>query len=186
MLEQLTQFDHRLFYLVNHGMGNAFFDWLMPIMRNPQTWIPLYIAIVGFCIYSYKKTGAYLIIALALAVGVTDLTGNVIKHSVKRLRPCNSPQMATLIITRVPCGSGYSFTSSHASDHFAIAVFLGMVLYRRNKWLWALTVAWAGMIAFAQVYVGLHYPADVFAGALLGTVIATLFTFIFRKFNPRF
>jgi len=186
MLEQLKQFDHHLFYLVNHGMGNAVFDWLMPIMRNPATWVPLYVIIIVFCIYRYQKTGVYLIIALALAVGATDVTGNIIKHSVKRLRPCNSAQMASLITTRVSCGSGYSFTSSHASDHFAIAVFLGMVFYRRRKWLWMLTVGWATLIGFAQIYVGLHYPADVLAGALLGTAIAWLFVSLFRKINPQF
>src|SRR5438067_2399353 len=124
MIDQLKQLDHDLFYLVNHGMGNSFFDWLMPGMRNPKNWIPLYICIIGFCIYRYKKTGLYLIVLLAMAVGAADLTGNVIKHSVKRLRPCNSPQMASIITARVPCGSGFSFTSSHASDHFAMAVFL--------------------------------------------------------------
>jgi len=186
MIDQLKQLDHHLFYLVNHGMGNSFFDWLMPGLRNPKAWIPLYICIIGFCIYSYKKTGIYLIILLAMAAGATDLTGNIIKHSVKRLRPCNSPQMASIITERVPCGSGYSFTSSHASDHFAVAIFLGAVFYKRNKWLWIPAVLWAASICFAQVYVGLHYPADVLAGALLGSVMALLFAFIFKKLNPEF
>ena len=186
MIEQLKQLDHHLFYGVNHGMGNAFFDWLMPILRNPKTWIPLYICIIGFCVYRYKKTGVYIIILAAMAVGATDLTGNVVKHSFKRLRPCNSPQMASIITMRVPCGSGYSFTSSHASDHFALAMFLSVAFYRRNKWLWIPLVLWAGLICFAQVYVGLHYPADVLAGALLGSAIAVLFSFLFKKLQPQF
>ncbi len=186
MIEQLKQLDHHLFRLVNHGMGNGIFDLLMPALRNPATWIPLYICIIGFCIYSYKKTGVYIIVLLALAAGATDFTGNIIKHSVKRLRPCNSPQMSSVVISRVPCGSGYSFTSSHASDHFAMAVFLSAVFYKRNKWLWIPLVFWAGIICFAQVYVGLHYPADVLAGALLGSIIALLFAFAFKKLNPQF
>ncbi|WP_448698461.1 phosphatase PAP2 family protein [Mucilaginibacter sp. AW1-3] len=186
MIEQLKQLDHHLFYLVNHGMGNSFFDWLMPGLRNPLTWIPLYICIIGFCIYSYKKTGLYLILMLIATVGAADFSSNIVKHSVKRLRPCNSVQMSTLITTRVPCGSGFSFTSSHACDHFAIAVFLGAVFYKRRKWLWIPAALWAAAICFAQVYVGLHYPADVFAGALLGTLIALLFAFIFKKLNTRF
>jgi membrane-associated phospholipid phosphatase len=186
MIDQIKQFDHHLFYLVNQGMGNGFFDWLMPGIRNPATWIPLYICIVGFCIYKYKKTGLYIIILLALCVGATDLSGNVIKHSVKRLRPCNSPQMAGIITTRVPCGSGFSFTSSHASDHFAMAIFLSLIFYKRYKWLWMPAVFWAAAICFAQVYVGLHYPADVFAGALLGSLWAMLFAFTFKKLNPQF
>ncbi len=186
MIEHLKQLDHHLFYGVNHGMGNAFFDWVMPGLRNPKTWIPLYICIVGFCFYTYKKTGVYIIILAAMAVGASDLTGNVIKHSVKRLRPCNSPQMASIITLRVPRSSGYSFTSSHASNHFALAVFLSAVFYRHNKWLWVPALLWAGLISFAQVYVGVHYPADVLAGALLGAVIALLFAFLFKKLRPQF
>jgi len=186
MINQLTSLDHRLFYLVNHGMGNGFFDWLMPIMRNPVVWIPLYVFIFGFCLYRYKKTGIYIIVLLALSVGATDSVGNVIKHSVKRLRPCNSPHLATTIISRVPCGSGFSFISSHASNHFAIAFFLSLVFYKRWKWIWIPAILWAGAISFAQVYVGLHYPADVTAGALLGMIMATVFAFLFKKLQPQF
>jgi len=186
MINQLTQLDHKLFYLVNHGTANPFFDWLMPVLRTPLIWLPLYICIIGFCVYRYKKTGLYLILLLVAAVGAADFSSNIIKHSAKRLRPCNSPQMATIVTVRVPCGSGFSFTSSHASDHFAIAVFLSMVFYKYHKRLYIPAVLWAAAICFAQVYVGLHYPADVFAGALLGTLCAALFAYIFKKLNPGF
>ncbi|MBS1500899.1 MAG: phosphatase PAP2 family protein, partial [Bacteroidetes bacterium] len=55
MLEHLVQFDRHLFHVINHGLANAVFDWLMPILRDRRTWIPLYIFILVFCLWKYKK-----------------------------------------------------------------------------------------------------------------------------------
>jgi undecaprenyl-diphosphatase len=77
------------------------------------------------------------------------------------------------VIERVSCGSGYSFTSSHATNHFCIAAFLVSVFgtyMRKWKYVWW---AWASLISIAQVYVGVHYPLDIIGGGLLGTIIGT-------------
>jgi len=70
------------------------------------------------------------------------------------------------------CGGGYSFPSSHASNHFALASLLAPSWARgaSSRWRWALFL-WAASIAYGQVYVGMHYPVDVLFGALLGTAI---------------
>ncbi|MEY2901476.1 MAG: hypothetical protein RLY89_582, partial [Bacteroidota bacterium] len=82
------------------------------------------------------------------------------------------------------CGSGYSFTSSHATNHFAFAVFIfitmGQVL---GKWKWAF-LFWAGSVAYAQVYVGVHYPIDVLVGGLLGTLIGFISANLFQQRFP--
>src|SRR5690242_20709280 len=89
MPETLLQLDRQLFYFINHDMGNAFFDWLMPYLRNPKFWIPLYIFIIGFCVWKYKKTGAVIIVLLALTAGFADFTSaSLIKPAVARVRPC--------------------------------------------------------------------------------------------------
>ncbi|RZL15228.1 MAG: phosphatase PAP2 family protein, partial [Pedobacter sp.] len=72
---------------------------------------------------------------------------------------------------RVPCGSGYSFPSAHATNHFGIAVFLILVFYKKWKPILPLGLLWAFSIAFAQVYVGVHYPVDIICGSLLGTLL---------------
>src|SRR5690606_41722360 len=43
MIDQLISLDQEAFLAVNQGMSNVFFDWLMPILRNPYTWAPLYL-----------------------------------------------------------------------------------------------------------------------------------------------
>lgn len=187
MLNQLLQFDRHLFYLINHGLTNPIFNWLMPILREPKVWIPLYVFIFCFCIYRYKKTGVYIIVLLALTFGVADSgSAGIGKHLVKRVRPCNDPALARTIIMRIPCGSGYSFPSAHASNHFAIALFLSLVFYRRWKWIWIFALLWAAAISFAQVYVGVHYPFDVTVGAIYGTLVGSLFALLFKKLQPDF
>jgi undecaprenyl-diphosphatase len=83
----------------------------------------------------------------------------------------------------VPCGSGLSFPSSHAANHFSISVFTGVTLGWYKKWIWPAVIAWAALVCYAQVYVGLHYPLDVFSGALLGALTGAATG---KFFNRRF
>lgn len=174
-MEQLIAADQFLFELINGQAHNAVLDWLMPIWREKSTWIPLYIALAAFVGYKYRLQGLYLLLALALAVGLADtVSSKIIKPSVHRLRPCNDPALKDEVQLLVHCGSGYSFTSSHASNHFAVAAFLSLTLglhYRRIRWPLYL---WAASIALGQVYVGVHYPLDIFIGAILGIIIGNI------------
>ena len=172
MFEQLIQFDHQLFTAINSGLSNSFFDWLMPFLRNRYFWTPVYVFLIIFLIRNYKKNGLICIMFLLLTFGLADFTSaSVIKPSIQRLRPCNEVGFKEEIISRVACGAGFSFPSSHAANHFALAMFLSIVFTKRWKWIWLITFAWAFSIAFAQVYVGVHFPIDVTAGAVLGCII---------------
>lgn len=176
LLETIINLDISLFNLINQDLSNSFFDAVMPILRNKYTWLPFYIFIVGFAGINLKWKGAWLIFCLIVAVGVGDtLSSKLIKKSVKRLRPCKTEQLVDDVQVRVHCGSGYSFTSSHATNHFAVAVFLVFALGQIiPKCKWPLLI-WAAAISFAQVYVGVHYPFDVLAGAILGSLIGFAF-----------
>jgi membrane-associated phospholipid phosphatase len=187
MLDHLIQFDRHLFYFINHDLTNPFFDWLMPLLRNAKNWIPLYVFIIIFCIWRFKKVGVVIIILLALSAGFADFTSvHLIKNNVERLRPCRDPVVSQTVISRVPCGTGYSFPSTHATDHFAMAAFLILVFYRKWRWILLWAILWAGAISFAQVYVGVHFPVDVTLGALYGTLVGWLFYLLFKKLQPDF
>lgn len=185
MIAELQQFDTELFLKVHRGLSNGFFDWLMPLVRNRFFWSPLYLFIIVFCIKNYKKTGYYMIGMVLATFAMGDLIASrLIKPAVARLRPCNEPTLVNEIIHRVPCGSGYSFPSSHATNHFAIAIFLICLFYKQWKPILPLGLFWALLISFAQVYVGVHYPIDTFVGALLGTSIGFFTFFIYQKIKP--
>lgn len=188
MIEHLVQFDRHLFHFINHDLGNSFFDWLMPILRNARTWIPLYIIVIGLCLWKYKKQGAIIIVLMALSAGVADFTSaSIFKKEIQRLRPCNDPEIAPTVVLRVNgCGTGFSFPSTHATDHFAMAIFMAFVLYKRWRWIWLWAVLWAGAICFAQVYVGVHFPIDVIVGTLYGFLVGWLMSLLFKKIQPAF
>ena len=86
----------------------------------------------------------------------------------------------------VPCGGGYSFTSSHATNHFAIATFLILTLGLIFKWIKLPLLFWAASIAFGQVYVGVHYPLDIFFGAILGMSVGYFVFLLFLRFFGSF
>jgi len=182
-MEKLLALDQYLFELINGHGHNALLDWLMPIWREKSTWIPLYIALAGFVWYKFHRVGLYLILGLALSVGLADtISSKIIKPAVHRLRPCNDPKIQAEVHLLVNCGSGYSFTSSHASNHFAVAAFLSLTLglhYRRIRLPLHL---WAASIALGQVYVGVHYPLDILMGAFLGLIIGNIVAKTYLRF----
>lgn len=178
----LQSVDATLFYWINTGASNPVFDWLLPLLREKWFWAPLYLFVAAFAVLNLgRQRGIILVLGLVASAGLADFTSStLIKKNVERLRPCNDPAMQAIVVRRVSCGSGYSFTSSHAANHFAAAVFLGMALGGRMPKVRAALLAWAASIAVAQVYVGVHYPGDVLAGALLGALLGWWVATTFR------
>ena len=175
MLDWIQHIDTQLFFHVNHCLQNSVFDTIMPIARDKYTWIPLYALLVFLIVRKYKMQSVYVLGYALLAVVVADqLSASVIKPLVQRLRPCNDPDLIGMVHnTLVDCGSGFSFVSSHATNHFALAIYFIMVFAKPSNRFYVVLgfVLWAGVISFAQVYVGVHYPFDVLVGALLGMLI---------------
>ncbi|WP_158795959.1 phosphatase PAP2 family protein [Pedobacter sp. L105] len=184
MIESLHNFDVELFLKINRGMSNGFLDWLLPLMRNRFFWSPLYLFMIIFFLREYKKKGWYIIGGILLTFALGDMVSSrLIKPFVARLRPCNDLSLQG-IIHRVPCGSGYSFPSAHATNHFGIAVFLILVFYPKWKPILPIGLTWAFIISFAQIYVGVHYPIDTLAGAALGTTMGILVSILYKKLQP--
>ena len=186
-MEKLAALDRWLFKQINSTGENAFFDWLLPSWRTPSFWIPAYLLLLFLLIYRFKQKAGWWIFFLVATVGLVDLIGNqVLKQTFQRLRPCNEPLLAGEVFLRIPaCGTGFSFISNHAANHFAIATFMFLTL---GKWLGKtgyLLFFWAFVVGYAQIYVGVHYPADVLGGAIVGTTIAGLFATQYNK-QPRF
>jgi len=177
MLKWLLHIDRELFFQINECSQNPFFDWLMPIMRDKTTWYPLYLILIGILIYKYKWKSVYVIALAALTVVIADqISAGIIKPYFERIRPCNDPCIGHLVNNPVGCGRGYSFVSAHATNHFAIAMFFISVFLKRSNRFFVPPVflLWAGIISFAQVYVGVHYPSDVIVGSFIGILIGYL------------
>lgn len=184
-LEILKDWDQWLFRQINSGLTNPVFDQLMPFLRNGTHWAPLYLFLGVFVLINFRNKGGWWILFFIATVALTDMTGTYLfKHNFERLRPCRDPDFffhVRLLVNQ--CSGGYSFTSNHAANHMGMATFFFITFYPIfKKWAW-LAFLWAVLIAYAQVYVGVHYPSDVLIGGFIGLLAGTLTG---KLFNNRY
>jgi undecaprenyl-diphosphatase len=183
MIEQIIQLDKTAFIAINNGLSNSFFDWLCPILRNQSTWYLLYVVFIYFIIKLYEKESWKILLGIALMILCSDQFSVFVKNTFERLRPCHDLIMRQNLHLLVnSCGGKYGFISSHATNHFAIAVFVSFFLKSYSRILLPVLIFWAFSISFSQVYVGVHYPLDV----LVGAVIGSLFGFVFSKYTNKY
>lgn len=183
MLEQLQEWDYLWFFSVHLEWIHPVMDVLAPLLRNPLFWAPLYLFLLFFAIINYGKRGFYWCAFYLMTFGIGDFTAaKIFKPFFARVRPCNDDLFADIVRNLVQCGGGYSFPSNHATNHFAMSLFIIVTLGRRNPLVWFLCILWAASVSYAQVYVGVHYPMDVIGGALYGSFIGVLMGVIFNKY----
>ena len=165
----LIDFDQALFSIINKDLVSSVLDFILIPIRNQYFWIPLYIFIISFVILNFKKKAYWYLFFMVLTFAFTDvISSKIIKPTIERARPCHGDGGMENVRLLVDCGSGYSFTSSHATNHFGIAFFIIFTFGRRRKYVSLPLIIWAALISYAQVYVGVHYPLDVICGSLLG------------------
>ena len=171
-----------IFTFLNQDLANPFFDAVLPVYRDKLTWVPLYLVVTYLL---WRRVGwrstLYFLLALGVIIAVADqLAAGVIKPWVGRIRPCAAEALRGEVRVLVGCGGELSFPSNHATNHFAVAVFLCLTFVRRTPFriLW---LCWALSISLAQVYVGKHYPGDILAGAALGGLLAYLGFLLYRR-----
>jgi membrane-associated phospholipid phosphatase len=175
--------DQWLFIYINRVWTNSFLDTLFPIYRESYTWIPLYFFLLLLVLTNFKWKALPWIFFFILTVALSDqISSAFVKDFFGRLRPCGDPnfsQYVRLLLSRCPLSG--SFTSSHASNHFAMTMFMVITLKPYlYKWKWVLWF-WAASIAYGQVYIGVHYPLDVIGGALLGCLLGYITAKIFLR-----
>ena len=184
-MQQLIHLDKELFKLINGQWTNPFFDWIMPWLRNSTVWIPFYLFMLLLIAINFKKQAFWIIAFGIITITLTDgISSKIMKPYFDRLRPCNDPDMASMLrfLMHYRPGNG-SFTSSHAANHFGLAMFLYMALKKYfGSWLLLLFV-WAFFISYAQVYVGVHYPGDIVGGAVLGCLLGYGTAYILNRFS---
>lgn len=181
LLQKILQGDYWLFTRINQVWTNSLLDNVFPYLREAEFWVPFYLFLLVFITLNFGKKGCWWAVSLIMTAIIGDLvSSHWMKHLIFRLRPCQDPALADNIRILVNyCPVSSSFTSSHACNHFALATFIFLTLRQFSRW-WGLVFAWAFFVAYAQVYVGVHYPIDITGGALLGSIIGFGTSRLFR------
>ena len=169
MLEAINQFDSELFLYFN-SRHSGFSDFFWQAVTETSTWIPLHILLIGLFVKTFRKSSIWVICGALLVVLVCDqVTSTFMKPFFGRLRPCHDPIIGHLVHVVKSCGGRYGFVSSHAANAFGVAVYCWLMLRRYFRFSWLL-FGWAGLVAFSRIMVGVHYPADIIVGSIVGVV----------------
>ena len=186
-MEGLLEWDIALFLWLN-SLGSASFDpfWMLMTHRGSNFVIYFILWVLYGFLASWKKAGSLLLVT-ALLILCTDQLTNLFKIQVGRVRPCYDENIQHLVrLVKPSCGGRYSFFSGHASNSFALAVFFSALFKPYEKRTALLLLGLAFLIAYSRVYIGVHFPLDIVAGALVGSYMGYLFYALWLRFNPYF
>lgn len=186
MIDQLLKYDTELFLFLNR-LGSETWDGLWLVITDKLTFIPLY-AFLLFLLYKKYGVKSLLVFVLVIAfmITFTDQITNVFKRGFERPRPCGvSDIFDQMRFIAVRCGK-YGFFSGHASNTMATAVFAGLLLKPFYKNLIFILLLWSAVVAYSRIYVGVHYPLDIFCGMTFGAISGFMFykltQFLLRRF----
>jgi undecaprenyl-diphosphatase len=175
IIEFLNEVDTRLLLFLN-GLNNSFFDFLMYWISYKFTWLPLYIFFLYLLIRKYKLKALWIMLFVGLLITFSDQFSVMFKNHFLRLRPCHNEEINFLIHTvKDKCGGRFGFVSSHAANSFSLAIFLIPFLKSYSQRLPILLIAWATIVSYSRIYLGVHYPGDILGGALMGIMAGYLF-----------
>lgn len=190
-MQEIIALDKELFLYLN-TLGTSTWDGFWAFISEKTYWIPLYALLLYLLYKNFGLNKTILILVLTLLmVLLTDQITNVFKDGFQRLRPCFTKEFDG-IMRGVGCErrGQYGFTSAHASNHFAVALLLGLIFKSKFKWMLYALLIWAAFISYSRIYLGVHFPLDVICGAVMGLLLGfgfyKLYGWILRKYPQHF
>jgi undecaprenyl-diphosphatase len=188
MFETLEHIDRTILLAINkahHPALDTFFwqasaDWIF---------VPVCLLVMW---YLYKQKGIKYLATAALCLGFVilfcDQTSNIVKHSVKRYRPTHNLEIQDQIhVVNDYRGGQYGFFSAHSSNNTGVAVFLFLILAQlKNRYRYWIFF-FPPIIEYSRMYLGVHYPSDIFFGTLdgilAGVIFYKVFQYLIRRWN---
>ncbi|UOQ77307.1 phosphatase PAP2 family protein [Hymenobacter sp. 5516J-16] len=185
MIERLQALDRWLLLGANSHHTPKLDAWMI-FFSERLVWFPAYFVLLVVLSYLYQRRALLLLPLLGLSVALADLiSSRLFKPYFARLRPCHDSALSATLNLVNGCGGQFGFLSSHAANAFALAVFLGLLLPTRYRAVKVMLVLWAAIVSYSRMYLGAHYPSDVAAGALLGSLTAWACARAYQHLAPR-
>jgi undecaprenyl-diphosphatase len=178
LLSGILYQNDMLFYFINRGLDNSFFDFLLPAITDFGSFIAMGIICVLLYIFGGENTRKVALLGLA-ALLLANVAVYLLKIIVAEPRPFNVLPNVDLLVSESEI---YSFPSGHSASSFAVMIVIGLkyrlhIKGKTYRLLYPL-LAFASLIAFSRVYIGVHYPLDVVFGAIVGILSALVVIYI--------
>lgn len=172
MIEFLENTDRELFLFLN-GLNASWIDPVMKVISSFWIWYPVVALFIFLCVKYFRKKFWIPLVFAVVCFAITDQTTNLVKNNVKRYRPTHNTEISEQVHTVDDYRGGqYSFFSGHAANSFGLAVL--SLLFVRKKYYTIFVLIWASLVSYSRIYLGVHYPSDIFTGAVFGTATAFL------------
>ena len=184
MLERLIHIDTEILLAIN-GWHAPWADTLMWIISAKETWIPLYLLLIGLLVWRYRQPATtrvkwmqkvpacvMMIMVIGLAVGAADfIASGILKDWVARPRPSRVPELEGVLHLVNGYKSGrYGFVSSHAANTMACGLLFSLIW--RKKITTCGLMLWVAANCYSRMYLGVHYPLDILGGLIVGALVA--------------
>jgi len=179
--------DEYLLLFLNQTLAGSgldiFFAW---ISQRLFFSVPLLLLVMVFLSWRFGKDGFKFWLLTIVFIALGDQLGALLKHLTAQLRPCAElgdvvRQVNTLF--SINCSRHFNgMPSNHALNFFLFATFTGAVL-RWRSWLLGFGLL-ATLVALSRVYLGVHYPSQIMAGALIGTSLGVGMGWLSLRYIP--
>ena len=171
--------DERIFHLINERWTLPALDLFMPMVSYAPIWKPIFVLIgIALLIFGGFRGRAFVFCTL-VALGFSDLLVDPLKHAIARPRPKQTQTVRMIELQRTQPNfmtvfkkpavrysteaersrAGASFPSGHVNNNTVIALCCTLFYRRWGKLYWIITVA----VAYSRIYLGAHWPSDIFA-----------------------
>lgn len=174
-METLIELDKELLIYLN-SFHASWLDPFMLFITKTFVWLPLYLFLLYLVIKDYKNEAWIVLLAITITICLTDgITSGIMKPYFARLRPSREPSLSGLIHLaldsggKVYKGGMYGFASSHAANTLGTATFFFLLFRHTRRWIGWL-FAWAIVMTYTRIYLGVHYPGDIIVGGTIGVL----------------
>lgn len=174
--------DSQLLLFFN-GMHTQWLDSFMMMATGRFVWVPMYATILFILFRTFPRRDAalYTLAIVAAIVFADQVCASLLRPIFERLRPAHpeNPLSQWVQIVDGYRGGRYGFPSCHGSNSFALATILALII--RSARFSRFIFFWAALNSYTRLYLGVHYPGDLLAGALIGSAGAVGIYFLFRR-----
>ena len=172
----LWKYDFEILFFIKNHIRNGFLDVVVPFYTSlgDDGIIWIFVGLIMLIPKKTRKCGVMVLAALLVMLIVNNI---ILKNLIARPRPCATyPELVELV--HIP--KSYSFPSGHTVSAMVVA----FTILTQHKKLGIVALVLATLMGLSRLYVGVHFPTDVYGGIIVGAILALGVWYAEKKLSP--